>query len=142
MHAIITKKDLEQAIKKLSSKLCAGMDGLPSKAIKMVAPFIVDQLLDFFNKVCTNGIPTMWRVAIVRSLHKNGSKKDCSNFRLISNLCSLAKLYKRCILGKLDDIEADMQGKTNMVLESAEALQQRRCQFNLSLLMGWTEASM
>lgn len=48
---------------------------------------------------------------MVRPLHKSGSKKDTSNYRPISNLCSLAKLYERCTLRKLDQIGEDTVGE-------------------------------
>lgn len=108
---IIVKEDVMESIKRLSPRLCAGHDGIPSKAVKAIAPFIIDQLLDFFNEICVKGIPRAWKLAMVRPLHKNGNKKDISNYRPISNLCSLAKLYERCILRKLDQIGDDTVGE-------------------------------
>lgn len=108
---IILKEDLLDSIKKLSPKQCAGHDQIPSKAVKAVAPHIVEQLLVFFNNICVHGIPDDWRLAVVRPLHKSGSKKDCTNYRPISNLCSLAKLYERCLLRKLDQIDGDTVGE-------------------------------
>lgn len=110
-HKILQREDLLDSIKKLSPKQCTGHDQIPSKVIKAVAPLVVDQLLDFFNNICVHGIPDGWRLAIVRPLHKSGSKKDCTNYRPISNLCSLAKLYERCLLRKLDQISEDTVGE-------------------------------
>jgi len=36
-------------------------------------------------------------------LHKKGSKQEISNYRPISNLCSLSKLYEKCILSRLNE---------------------------------------
>jgi hypothetical protein len=68
--------------------MCVGMDGVPSKALKLVAPFFINEIVELFNL-----IPDLWRIAVVRPLHKSGSQKACKNYRLISNLCSMAKLY-------------------------------------------------
>jgi hypothetical protein len=64
------------------------------KALKLVAPFFINEIVELFNLICEEGIPDLWRIAVVRSLHKSGSKKDCKNYRPISNLCSMAKLYE------------------------------------------------
>jgi hypothetical protein len=42
-------------------------------------------------------IPEEYKLALIRSLHKKGSRKDCGNYRGISVLASMGKLYGRII---------------------------------------------
>ncbi len=37
-------------------------------------------------------------------LHKKGDKHDVSNYRPISNLCSVSKVYEKLILKRLEEI--------------------------------------
>jgi hypothetical protein len=108
---LFVNEDLEKAIKQLSPKMCVRFDRIPSKALKLVAPFVIDTLVKIFNQICRNGIPEVWMITVVRPLHKSGSKKECTNYCPISNLCSMAKLSERCILQKLDELPGDLQGE-------------------------------
>jgi len=51
------------------------------------------------------GIPDIWKKALVKPLHKSGSKTDEANYRPISNLCSLGKLFEKVILEELLKID-------------------------------------
>ena len=44
-------------------------------------------------------------------MHKSGTKTDVSNYRPISNICALSKLYERCVLNRLDEVPFDIQGE-------------------------------
>jgi len=48
--------------------------------------------------VANNRFPDIWRTARVVAVHKKGNKKDIANYRPVSNLCSLSKVYERCFL--------------------------------------------
>ena len=52
-------------------------------------------------------IPEQWRIGRTIPLYKKGDKTVGENYRPITNLCSLAKLFERAILSKLQEIEAD-----------------------------------
>jgi len=58
--------------------------------------------LKLFN-LCLTKIPKIWKVALVKPLHKSGSKLDPVNYRPISNLCSLEKVYEKLILKSLSN---------------------------------------
>ncbi len=83
---ILNQEVVSDAIKALSPKMCMGFNEIPSKALKMVCPFILEETTTFLNDVCVSGIPESWRTAVVRPLHKSGSKRDVSNYRPISTL--------------------------------------------------------
>jgi hypothetical protein len=49
--------------------------------------------------------PEQWKVARIVPLFKKGDKKQIQNYRPISNLCSITKVYERLILQRLDFIQ-------------------------------------
>jgi hypothetical protein len=57
------------------------------------------------NKII-NGekIPEEWKVAIITSIHKNGNKRKCENYRGILVTSTFSKIYGR-ILAKLVELE-------------------------------------
>jgi len=67
---------------------------------------------DIFNGVLVNGLPEEWRKAKVIALQKKPKIVDISNFRPISNLCSLEKLFEKCVLNRLAALGYDnLMGK-------------------------------
>ena len=50
-------------------------------------------------------IPEQWKIAKVLPLHKKGSKKKIENYRPISNLCSVTKIFENLVLQRIREIE-------------------------------------
>jgi len=98
-HAF-TKEELHQILKTTKRKKSSGIDGLPMNIVADAAAVLMDDYLKLFN-LCLNRIPKLWKIALVRPLHKSGSKTDPANFRPISNLCSLEKIFERLLLKEL-----------------------------------------
>ena len=49
----------------------------------------------------TQMIPDQWRQAKIIPTHKSGPKNDIKNYRPISNLCTMSKVYEKLILQQL-----------------------------------------
>lgn len=96
--------EIIKATKNLKSKLCSGEDNLPMKVIKDVVQTNATLFRIFFNSVCEKGIPSRWKTAIVTPLHKAGKKDLVTQYRPISNLDSLSKVYERIVLGRLNEL--------------------------------------
>ena len=69
------------------------------------------------NKIIScNVIPEQWKVAKVIPTYKKGNRQDANNYRPISNLCSVTKIFERLVLnriGKIEEIEAvDLTGES------------------------------
>jgi hypothetical protein len=65
-----------------------------------------------FNRILNEGsIPDIWKKAIVTPVHKKGALDVVDNYRPVSGLCSLSKLFERCILELMntDEIEGEHQ---------------------------------
>ena len=56
----------------------------------------------FFNKILQEGcFPQLWREAIIFPILKGGSPHELSNYRGISLLCSLSKIFTKLINNRL-----------------------------------------
>jgi len=53
------------------------------------------KMLTWVINRCLNGEETLqqWKVAYISSIHKKGSKKDCYNYRGISVMSVMSRLY-------------------------------------------------
>jgi len=95
-------QEISSAASTLKSKLCSGENGLPMKVIRDLGVSFPELFLELFNSAATSGMPAAWKTAIVTPLHKKGDKKSASQYRPISNLCSLSKLFEKIILLRLN----------------------------------------
>jgi len=86
--------------------MSAGLDEIPQFIYKNHANTLCDTLTVIFNTFAKNGLTQDLKTAQVTAIHKKGCKKDVTNYRPISNLSSMAKIYEKCILKKLE-VETD-----------------------------------
>ena len=77
------------------------MDGITAEILKNGGEKMIDLLEQVIQRVWESEVPRNWRDAILVSLYKKGSKLDCSNFRGISLLSIVGKLFSRIILNRL-----------------------------------------
>ncbi len=56
-------------------------------------------------------IPNTWKAAEVISIFKRGDKKNCENYRSISLLCTMYKVYARIVNAKIKAISEALLGE-------------------------------
>ncbi len=106
----VTEEELNAAIGLLKNKMCCGHDGIPMKILKDAAPSLTKPLLDLMNLAC-KGIPDSWKRSIIVPLHKAKDRTNVANYRPISNLVSVSKLFEKIILAKLDSGYPNIEGQ-------------------------------
>ncbi|MBF0208930.1 MAG: reverse transcriptase family protein, partial [Oligoflexia bacterium] len=66
--------------------------------------------LELLNKIYTSRkVPEQMKIARILPLLKKGDKHNIENYRPISNICSLAKVFEKMILNRLKDFEENFK---------------------------------
>ena len=101
----MTKEAVAECLKELKTKNCEGFDRIPLRILKDGAEILCKPLSVLFEKIYNSKqIPVQWKVAKIIPLHKKGSKMNIENYRPISNLCSVSKIFEKLILKRLEEI--------------------------------------
>lgn len=94
--------DLTEVINSLKNNSSPGIDGISSLLIKNVYPKIVNVLLFLVNLSFQTGVfPDRLKEAVVIPVHKSGSKSNLNNFRPISLLPVLSKVFEKLMKQRL-----------------------------------------
>jgi len=79
-----------------------GYDDISNRIIKLSAPYIISPLTYTCNASLSTGIfPDRLKCAIVKPIHKSGSKHEISNYRPISLLPAFSKIFEKVIYNRL-----------------------------------------
>ena len=98
----ISENEISNQIKHLDSKKSAGHDGITAKFLKLSLPFVVNPLTEIFNTSINTGIyPDTLKIAKCIPLFKKGKTDDPSNYRPISILCSINKIFEKLLYKRL-----------------------------------------
>ncbi|CAH2092288.1 unnamed protein product [Euphydryas editha] len=94
----ISENEVTQAIKRLKADKSPGSDGITNEAIKVANSLLTPPLTFIFNKILeTAEIPSQWMESEIILIYKKGNSKDITNYRPISLLSCLYKLFASII---------------------------------------------
>jgi len=99
-----TDEEVLLALKNVKAKMSAGQDEIPLKLAKLYGVSSPNTYVKVFNSVIRNGFPQQWKCARVVPIPKKGDLSDVSNYRPVSNLCSVSKIFERCLLARLESL--------------------------------------
>ena len=85
--------EVDRCMNKLKSGKAAGVDGIAPGVLKMLPDNWIVLLTQLFNAVFYSDYPQAWTRLKVFTIYKKGLKNDPGNYRGISILNSIAKLY-------------------------------------------------
>ena len=101
----VTYDDLMKAIKNLRSDCSTGYDNIPAKFIKPVADYLVSPLTNIINHcITTSTVPSEWKISRICPVPKVMNPQTLSEYRPISILPILSKVFERVILQQLTEI--------------------------------------
>lgn len=98
----VNNEEIVKAFRSLEMKKTADVHGLSVKIISSIIDCIAPHLCCIFNQCIDNGVfPDLMKLSKVIPLFKAGSTSDPTNFRPISILPTLSKIFEKLILNQL-----------------------------------------
>ena len=112
----ITIEEVKRALNETKGGKAPGMDGVRVEILKEEGVTVLEWLVKLFN-ICfmLSIVPVDWVIACMVPLYKGkGDVYDCSNFRGISLLSVVGKVYGRVLINRIRDktetVIAEVQG--------------------------------
>ena len=101
-YTCILPEEVLTELLKLNIHKSSGLDGISPNILKMSATVIYESLTHIFNlSLCTGNFPSKLKLARVTPLYKSGDIADMNNYRPISVLPSLSKLFEKIVYAQI-----------------------------------------
>jgi Reverse transcriptase (RNA-dependent DNA polymerase) len=98
----ISVGELLFAIKSMKNNKAPGSDELPVDLLKVCSENGLENLTKIFNLILrTEEIPEKWCESNIILIHKNGDKSDITNYRPISLISHLCKLFMKIVMFRI-----------------------------------------
>ena len=99
---LINVQKVIKLLKAIDVSKATGLDKIPNRLLKIAADVVAPSLTGIFNQSLVTGIfPSDWKMAKVSPIFKNGSKSDLNNYRPISVIPTVAKIFEKIIYDQL-----------------------------------------
>jgi len=94
--------EIIEHIMSLKNGCSPGLDKLTTKIIKQLHIYLLIPLVHIINLIFKTGkLPTQFKTSVVTPIHKAGDREDISNYRPISIISNLAKIFEKCLKVRL-----------------------------------------
>ena len=94
----VTDQEVLRELKCLQANKATGPDGIGNIVLKSVAPSIYHHLAKLYNfSLASCTFPDQWKMAHVCPVHKKGNNHLVENYRPISLLVNLSKVFEKLI---------------------------------------------
>jgi hypothetical protein len=105
----ITQKEILDCINRLKNNKASGDDRVINEYIKSTSDKFIDIYEEFFSLIFETGIiPDSWLIGYIKQIYKNkGDKHDPKNFRPITILSCLSKIFTAILNGRLNKFSDD-----------------------------------
>ena len=97
----INSNHVASVLGKFKTSMGFGTDCMANHFLKISLPVISDSLCDIFNlSIATGVFPDSWKIARVAPIFKSGQTDDQSNYRPISVLPVLSRIFEKLIFNQ------------------------------------------
>ena len=122
--------EVKNVILKLNTSKSTGYDRISPKLLKDSAEIIAESLTVIFNKPIETGIfPDDLKMSCMSPIHKGESKTECNNYRPISVIPVVAKVFEKLVSGQFMEYL-----ESNQLLSESQAGFRKRSSAVTSLL--------
>ena len=106
--SLINKCSLVKIVNGLKNKTSTGPDGISTKLLKVIFPAICDSLILIINQSMTTGVfPDKLKMAKIIPLFKDKDPLIMTNYRPISLLSSISKLFEKVVFNQINQYFVD-----------------------------------
>ena len=96
--------EITKIIQKLDTNKAAGGDNISCKVVKTIAKYISEPLACILNNcIATATFPDKFKIADVIPILKSGDPENTTNYRPISLISNLAKIFEKIIKVRIED---------------------------------------
>ena len=101
--------ELSKLIRGLKNHKACGIDLLKNEFLKNASQDMVEFMCKFFNMILESGyVPDVWCKGFIMPMYKNkGTRKDPDNYRGITLLSCLGKLFTACLSARISNFMYD-----------------------------------
>lgn len=108
----ISIEEVQKAIKKMANNKSPGIDQIPSEVYKHGGNDIIRWMTAIFNTAWMTGeVPDDWGRAVICPVYKKGDRQECGNYRGISLLPHISKIYERVVENRLREVVEEKIGE-------------------------------
>ena len=101
-NIVISSQDVEDVLRLLDTSKASGPDLISPKLLKEGAPVLSPHFCKLFNKSIDEcSFPSEWKLANIIPVYKKGDRTEASNYRPISLLSCVGKVFEKCVFKHL-----------------------------------------
>ena len=98
----ISAQEVMEAVAQIKTNKSSAIDCISAKLLKDAGDTISESLANIFNLSLQSGIfPDDWKLARITPIYKDGSKTECGNYRPISVISIVAKVFEKLVSNQL-----------------------------------------
>ena len=98
----VNEQEVNDIFKELHSKNSAGHDTISTRTLKAIQPAIIKPITLIINQSLNTGVfPSKLKIAKVIPVYKKGNKLSLENYRPISLLPSISKIFEKVVFNQL-----------------------------------------
>jgi len=95
--------EIKNIISNLGVNKASGPNSIPTSLLKEFSSLLIEPITNLINKSLTEGtFPSLFKMAQICPIYKKSDKTKCANYRPISLLSNLSKIFERIMYNRLE----------------------------------------